>query len=119
MDTAADIGREVLGKNHQILLDAGAAVDVRHPTTPTALQLACRLPRRGQKKTELIEVLLTGGADGELTTMEAAAESGDHDVFKILLRKGGDPSPSDSKKRGSTVFQAALRLGSAELVTYV
>jgi len=51
--------------------------------------------------------------------MEAAAESGDHDVFKILLRKGGDPSPSDSKKRGSTVFQAALRLGSAELVTYV
>ncbi|KAH7212923.1 ankyrin repeat-containing domain protein [Fusarium oxysporum] len=115
-----------LEKITKILLDAGAAVDVRHPTTPTALQLACRLPRRGQKKTELIEVLLTGGADinappgedGELTTMEAAAESGDHDVFKILSRKGGDPSPSDSKKRGSTVFQAALRLGSAELVTY-
>ncbi|WKT40569.1 Ankyrin repeat [Fusarium oxysporum f. sp. vasinfectum] len=111
----------------KILLDAGAAVDVRHSTTPTALQLACRLPRRGQKKTELIEVLLTGGADinappgkdGELTTMEAAAESGDHDLFKILLRKGGDLSPSDSKKRGSTVFQVALRLGSAELVTYV
>ncbi|ENH68788.1 hypothetical protein FOC1_g10014576 [Fusarium oxysporum f. sp. cubense race 1] len=97
----------------KILLDAGAAVDVRHSTTPTALQLACRLPRRGQKKTELIEVLLTGGADinappgkdGELTTMEAAAESGDHDLFKILLRKAG----ADVKaSNGRTAFQVAV-----------
>ncbi|KAF5704728.1 ankyrin protein [Fusarium globosum] len=124
LQISAEQGME---KTTRILLDAGAAVDVRHPKTSTALQLACRLPNRGKKKTELVEILLAGGADinappgedEELTAMEAAAASGDHDVFKILLRKAGNPSPSDSTKRGSTVFQAALRLGSAEVMTYV
>ncbi|KAL5608835.1 hypothetical protein FOVSG1_003516 [Fusarium oxysporum f. sp. vasinfectum] len=115
--------KEIVG----ILLDAGATIDYRHPATATALQLACQLPAGEKKKAELIDVLLTRGADinappGEdagRTTMQAAAECGDHDLLKLLLSRGGDPFASASEKNGITIFQAALKSGSVQLVDYV
>ncbi|KAH7486234.1 hypothetical protein FOMA001_g4206 [Fusarium oxysporum f. sp. matthiolae] len=111
----------------KILLDAGATIDYRHPTTATALQMACGLSSPDRMKTELIEVLLAKGADinalpgenGGRTTIQAAVECGDHELLKLLLSKGGDLFASSSKNNGLTVFQAALRSGSAELMTYV
>ncbi|KAF5649325.1 ankyrin protein [Fusarium sp. NRRL 25303] len=111
----------------KILLDAGAGVDFRHLATGTALQLVCSSPWEEGEKIELAKFLLEKGADinslpGEYagrTAMQAAAESGNHDLLKLLLRRGGNPFASAAKRHGLTVFQAALKSGSAELVTYV
>ncbi|KAG4275871.1 hypothetical protein FPRO04_07990 [Fusarium proliferatum] len=111
----------------EILLDAGAGVDFRHPATGTALQLVCGSGMKEGEKIELAKALLARGADvnslpGEpagRTAIQAAAESGDCDLLKLLLREGGDPFASAAEEDGLTVFQAALRSRSAELVAYV
>ncbi|KAG5798677.1 hypothetical protein H9Q69_002253 [Fusarium xylarioides] len=111
----------------KVLLDAGAGVDFRHPTTGTALQLVCGSPVEEGKKIELTKVLLAKGADinslpgepGGRTAMQAAAEYGHHDLLKLLFTRGGNPFAPAAKKDGLTVFQAALKSRSAELVTYV
>ncbi|EXL53931.1 hypothetical protein FOCG_07050 [Fusarium oxysporum f. sp. radicis-lycopersici 26381] len=51
--------------------------------------------------------------------MLAAAESGDYDLLKLLWRKGSNPFASVATKNGLSVFEAALKSGSAELVTDV
>ncbi|KAH7177408.1 ankyrin repeat-containing domain protein [Fusarium sp. MPI-SDFR-AT-0072] len=101
----------------KILLDGGAGVDFRHSSTATALQLACGISREEREKTELIEALLAKGADVDAlpgeeagrTAIQAAAESGNR----------GNPLSPAATKNGLTVFQAALKSGSAELVAYV
>ncbi|KAF5723230.1 ankyrin protein [Fusarium mundagurra] len=112
----------------KVLLDAGAGVDFRHPTTGTALQLVCSSPVEEEgKKIELTKVLLAKGADinslpgepGGRTAMQAAAEYGDYDLLKLLFTRGGNPFAPAAKKDGLTVFQAALKSHSAELVAYV
>ncbi|KAF5607388.1 ankyrin protein [Fusarium subglutinans] len=115
----------------KILLDAGAGagagVDFRHPATGTTLQLVCSSSMEEREKIELTKVLLAKGADinslpGEhagRTAMQAAAESGHHDLLKLLLTRGGNLFASAAKENGLTVFQAALRSRSVELVTYV
>ncbi|KAF5571261.1 ankyrin protein [Fusarium phyllophilum] len=110
----------------KVLLDAGASVDFRHSTTGTALQLVCNSPMEERRKIELTKVLLAKGADinslpGEpagRTAMQAAAQSGNHDLLKLLWTRGGNPFASAAKKSGLTVFQAALKSSSVELVTY-
>ncbi|SCN88121.1 related to ankyrin [Fusarium fujikuroi] len=111
----------------KILLDAGAGVDFRHPATGTALQLICSSEMEEGEKIEFTEVLLAKGADinslpGESagrTAMQAAAESGNLDLLKLLLTRDGNPFASAAKKDGLTIFQAALKSRSAKLVTYV
>lgn len=111
----------------KILLDAGSTIDFRHPTTATALQLACHLPKGEQKKPKLIKALLRRGADinatpgvhAGRTAMQAAAESGDCELLKLLLSKGGCPFAFASVKNGTSIFQAAIKSGSDELVEYV
>ncbi|KAF5632851.1 ankyrin protein [Fusarium sp. NRRL 52700] len=110
----------------KILLDAGAGIDFRHPTKATALQIACGLRYTYQSR-ELIEYLLSQGAnidalpgeDGGRTSMQTAAECGDYELLKLLSSKGGDPFASGSGKNGVTLFQAALKSGSVQLVDYV
>ncbi|KAF5608355.1 ankyrin protein [Fusarium pseudoanthophilum] len=113
---------------NKVLLDAGAGVDFRHPTTGTALQLVCGSPVEGEgKKIELTKLFLAKGADinslpgepGGRTAMQAAAEYGNHDLLKLLFTRGGNPFAPAAKRDGLTVFQAALKSRSAELVTYV
>ncbi|KAF5683340.1 ankyrin protein [Fusarium denticulatum] len=111
----------------KVLLDAGAGVDFRHATTGTALQIACSSEMEEREKIELTKVLLAKGADinslpGEYagkTAMQAAAESGHRDLLELLWTRGGNPFAFAAKNDGLTVFQAALRSRSAELVTYV
>ncbi|KAL9573634.1 hypothetical protein ACKAV7_002178 [Fusarium commune] len=79
----------------KILLDGGAGVDFRHSSTATALQLACGISREEREKTELIEALLAKGADVDAlpgeeagrTAIQAAAESGNRDLLRLLLAK--------------------------------
>ncbi|KAF4340615.1 hypothetical protein FBEOM_5461 [Fusarium beomiforme] len=120
----------IQGNRHEItktLLEAGAGVDFRHPATATALQFACGLSVRDQRKSELIQILLMRGANinalprenAGRTALQAAAESGDYYLLKFLLSKGGNPFASASKKRGLTLFQAAFKSASFEIVDYV
>ncbi|KAF5565098.1 ankyrin protein [Fusarium napiforme] len=111
----------------KVLLDAGAGIDFRHPATGTALQLVCSSTMEEGRKIEWTKALLAKGADintlpGEdagRTAMQAAAESGHHDLLKLLFTRGGNPFAPAAKKDGLTVFQAALKPRSTELVTYV
>lgn len=115
------------GEITKMFLNAGAAIDFQHPSTATALQMTCFLPIRDQRKSQLIEALLDRGADvnalpgeeGGRTAMLAAAESGDYDLLKLLWSKGGNAFASVPTKNGLSVFEAALKSGSAKLVTDV
>lgn len=99
-----------LSKICQKLLDHGVSISDRTDDGETALHLAA-----WARYKDTVDILLANGADacardhrrGGWTVMDEAADKGDLDTVKALLRHGADPSESDS--HGWTALHLAAR----------
>lgn len=102
----------------QMLLKAGAKIDLRNKSGATALQYAA-----DQGASDAVKALLAAGADPDrfdekgLSPIHRASIDGHTDVVKKLIKAGGDVSLKTKKNAfGYTALHIAARYGHFELV---
>jgi uncharacterized protein len=114
LDAAGRTSRRAM----QQWLAQGADVNARTTTGRTALM---RLGLRGERRPELVRLLLDHGADVSLTDrmrmtpLHHAAQRAGPATIRLLLDAGADPNPGDRRNR--TPLWYAIRRRSVELMT--
>ena len=105
----------------QILLDAGAHVDLKG-FGDTPFQMAAAL-----NEAKIVQILWTYGADvnasatheGGKTALQAAARAGNFELVKDLLVFGSEINATASPSGGRTVLQAAAESGNVDLAKFL
>ena len=105
----------------QILLDAGAHVDLRG-FGDTPFQMAAALD-----EAKIVQILRRHGADvnapatdeGGKTALQAAARAGNFDLVEYLLVFGSEINAAASTSGGRTALQAAAESGNVDLAKFL
>ena len=105
----------------QILLDAGAHVDLKG-FGDTPFQMAAALD-----EAKIMQILRTHGADvnapatdeGGKTALQAAVRAGNYELVQNLLVSGSDINAAASLSGGRTALQAAAESGNVDLARFL
>ena len=103
----------------QLLLEAGACINLTSEDKCTALQAAS-----GTRNIDLIKILIGAGADVNApagpergrTALQQAVEHGDIKISRLLLAHGADVNAPAGYSRGITALQGAMMNGHLKIV---